>query len=109
MESYSDIYKKHLESLTALEKSIMDSIVIAIKTISVKPLEIGNMVYYYVNDNGVEVPAYCYKGEYDRTIFEHKEPTFLPIYDIQGFGEYGWQDFSECCRIFDVIRNKLIS
>jgi hypothetical protein len=109
MESYSDIYKKHLESLTALEKSIMDSIVIAIKTISVEPLKIGNMVYYYVEDNGVEVPAYCYRVEYGRALSEHKEPTFLPIYDFQGFGEYGWQDFSECCRIFDVIRNKLIS
>lgn len=108
MEKYSDLYKKHLESLRSLEMSIMDSIVIAIKTISVKPLEIGNMVYYYVDYNGVEVPAYCYKADYDRSKFAFKDPAeFLPIYDKDNTGEFGWSDFGECCRIFDVIRHTL--
>ena len=110
MEKYQDIYTKHLESIAALKKHLMDSIVIAIKTISVKPLEIGNMVYYYVDYNGVEVPAYCYKADYDRSKFAFKDPTgFLPIYDEHGTGVYGWQDFSECCKIFDMIRYTLFN
>jgi len=109
MEKYSDLYKRHLENLNSLERSIMDSVVIAIKTISVKPLEIGNMVYYYVEDNGVELPAYCYRCDYDKAILKNEEPVFLPIYDIQGLGEYGWSNFDECCKIFDVIRYTLFN
>lgn len=100
MEKYSDLYKKHLESLRSLEMSIMDSIVIAIKIISVKPLAIGNMEYFYVNENGTDVPAYKYKNSGD---------DFLPIYDKDNTGEFGWSDFGECCRIFDVIRYTLFN
>jgi hypothetical protein len=27
----------------------------------------------------------------------------MPIYDEQGLCEFGWSDFGEVCRIFDVI------
>ena len=100
MEKYSDLYKKHLESLWALERSLMDSIVIAIKTISVEPLKIGNMEYFYVNEDGKDVPAYRYKDSGD---------NFKPIYDYQGLCEYGWANFNECCKIFDVIRYTLFN
>jgi glyoxylase-like metal-dependent hydrolase (beta-lactamase superfamily II) len=60
------------------------------------------MVYYTCKDeNGEEVPAYCYASDY-----RNGEP-FLPIYDKNNSGVYGWSDFNECCRIFDVIRNKI--
>lgn len=105
MEKFQDVYAKHLESIKALQASIMDSVVIAIKTISVEPLEIGNMLYYYVEHNGKDVPAYMYKSDK----IDNTDSGWLPIYDDQSTYEYGWSDFEECCKIFDMIRHRLIN
>ena len=109
MEMYLVTYNKHLESTYALQKQIMNSVVIAIKTISVKPLEIGNMMYFYTKVGEIDVPAYCYKTDYDQAIFEGKTPMFMPIFDEENTGYFGWSDFGECCNIFDVIRAKLLN
>lgn len=95
-------YERQIKNLNKFKHDIMRSVVTSIKTISVKPLHIGNMVYFYTEHKGEDVPAYCYKSEYEET-----NPTFLPIYDEDNTLEFGWSDFSECCRIFDVIENTL--
>ena len=102
MEKYIDGYNKIMQQAEDYKATIMESIVSHIKTIAVHPVHIGNMVYYYVNHNGKDVPAYCYYNDY-----KQGNTTFLPIYDSENTGEFGWTDFSECCRIFDVIRDRL--
>ena len=61
-----------------------------------KPITIGNMEYSLCEDfRGEVVPAYRYKNDIGG--------KFMPIYDEQGLCEFGWSDFGEVCRIFDVI------
>lgn len=98
MEKYSDIYNKQLESTKAIQRMIMDHIVAVFKVGNLEPLWIGNMVYFFFEINGVEVPVYAYFNDYQTGDF-----NWLPIYDEDNTGEFGWSDFSECCRIFDEI------
>lgn len=102
MEKYLEQYQQKMIAVEDFKASTLDSIVTNIKVIAVNPVHIGNMVYYYVNHNGKDVPAYCYYNDY-----KQGNTTFLPIYDSENTGEFGWTDFSECCRIFDVIRDRL--
>jgi hypothetical protein len=100
MESYLEQYVRIKKSEDDFKKSVLNSIVSILK----HDLFIGNMVYYICEDeNGDEVPAYCYERDY------RNGGPFLPIYDKNNSGEYGWSDFNECCRIFDVIRNKVLA
>jgi hypothetical protein len=102
MDKYLEQYQQKMIAVEDFKASTLDSIVTNIKVIAVNPVHIGNMVYYYVNHNGKDVPAYCYYNDY-----KQGNTTFLPIYDSENTGEFGWTDFSECCRIFDVIRDRL--
>lgn len=98
MNKFLDDYKQQLANIERFKDSVLDNIVMKIKVLPMKPVHIGNMVYYYVNHNGKDVPAYCYMSDYDEN-----NPQFLPIYDSENTGEFGWSDFEECCRIFDKI------
>lgn len=103
MESYLEQYKYMNQRVDEFKKSTLNGVVNIIKWIETKPLSIGNMVYFYCTDeNGNEVPAYCYKSDYI------KGGKFLPIYDENNTGEFGWSDFEECCRIFEVIRKECL-
>ena len=104
MESYLEQYERIKKTEDDFKKSVLNSIVSILKRVETKHLFIGNMVYYICEDeNGDEVPAYCYERDYRNGC------PFLPIYDKNNSGEYGWSDFNECCRIFDVIRNKVLA
>ena len=97
MNKYIEMYERALSHVDDVKGYIMSSIVLAIKSISVKPLELGNGKYFYVMEDGIEVPAY----------FDDCSNSWKPIYDKYNTGEFGWSDFSECCRIFEAIRYKL--
>ena len=100
MEQYERVKKTEDE----FKRSVLNGIVSILKRVEATPLFIGNMAYYICEDeNGEEVPAYCYARDY-----KNGKP-FLPIYDKNNNGEYGWADFNACCRIFDVIRNKVLT
>lgn len=97
-------YEKRVKALENYKQAIINEVVHIIKAISVDPVIIGNMVYFYVRENGKDVPAYCYLSDYNKN-----NPKFLPIYDKDNTCEFGWNNFEECCRIFDVIRNTLMN
>ena len=101
MENYLISYQSLLESTKIFKKMIMDNVVMWIKAVHAKPITIGNMVYWITSLDGEDVPAYCYLSDFQ------KGGGFLPIYDEYNTGEFGWSDFSECCRIFDVIYNAI--
>lgn len=102
MTGYKEEYKERLNLVQYFKENTMDAVVKMIKTISVKPLHIGNHWFFYVKHKGKEVPAYCHQKDYK------EGAKFLPIYDEDNTGKFGWSDFSECCRIFDVIRKHLL-
>lgn len=69
---------------------------------------IGNMLYGVTKVGDKVVPAYCYRTDY----FARKNgQTFadvaLPIWDRENTLNFGWSDFTECCRIFDMVVNRL--
>lgn len=102
MEKYLNQYRVHLGSLESFKEATMSSVVMWIKAVVGSPLVIGNMVYYFVKDKrGMEVPAYCYLRDFGPNC------VFYPIYDADETCEFGWTDFDECCRIFDVIRDTI--
>jgi hypothetical protein len=101
MEKYTDIYAAALENLNEVKRIIMLSVANNLKYIATKPIIIGNMAYWVVKENGEDVPAYCYLSDYQ------SGKPFLPIYDKDNTCEFGWSDFTECCRIFNMIRYKL--
>ena len=99
-EDYENLKKQE----ETFKQSVLSQMVAAIKIISVDPYILGNMVYSVCTDeHGNEVPAYCYKNDYLKGSYK-----FLPIYDAENSGEYGWSDFAACCRIFDVIYRNLV-
>ena len=102
MERYTDTYAAALKNLIEVKRIIMLSVVDKLKCIAAKPIHIGNHWFYVVNHNGKDVPGYCHQRDYDPS-----NPKFLPIYDEDNSGEFGWSDFTECCRIFNVIRDNL--
>lgn len=101
MERYTDTYAAALKNLIEVKRIIMLSVADNLKCIAAKPITIGNMVYWFVEENGEDVPAYCYLNDYQ------SGKPFLPIYDKDNTCEFGWSDFTECCRIFNVIRDNL--
>lgn len=101
-----ETYKKEIGSIEAFKQRAMQHIVSIIKTINVHPLCIGNMMYFYTQYKGKEVPAYCYVSDYKQG---GEKAKFLPIYDEDETCEFGWCDFEQCCRIFDVIEKKLFN
>ena len=104
MESYLEQYERIKKTEDEFKKSVLNDIVSILKSVGSTPLFIGNMVYYICEDeNGEDVPAYCYARDYSNS------KSFLPIYDKNNSGEYGWSDFNACCRIFDVIRNRVLT
>jgi hypothetical protein len=100
METYKETYQRIKKLERDFIESALTGVVNIIKTIFVKPVNIGNMVYYYVEYNGREVPAYCYLSDYRKG-----EYKFEPIYDELGYGEFGWADFEEVARILDLIKD----
>ena len=102
MERYTDTYAAALQNLIEVKRIIMLSVADNLKCIAAKPIHIGNHWFYVVNHNGKDVPGYCHQRDYDPS-----NPKFLPIYDEDNSGEFGWSDFTECCRIFNVIRDNL--
>ena len=92
-----ELYADALKNLNEVKHNIITSVASNIKCIAAKPIHIGNYWFYVVNYNGEDMPAYCHQKGYNPKI-----PRFLPIY-----GWLGWSDFAECCRIFDLIRERL--
>lgn len=92
-----ELYANALNNLNEVKHNIIVGIASNIKCIAAKPIHIGNHWFYVVNHNGEEVPGYCHQSDYDPN-----NPKFLPIYGI-----LGWSDFEECCRIFDLISERL--
>ena len=104
--THLEMYKKQLDSVDTFKKQLLNHIVTIIKCINVHPLCIGNMMYFYTEYKGEEVPAYCYVSDYKQGGDKAK---FLPIYDEDETCEFGWRDFEQCCRIFDVIEKTLFN
>ena len=98
-------YKERYEQIKKQEEEFVDVMlneIVALFTIVwLKPVTIGNMVYYYCEENGKKVPAYCYLSDYERGA-----KTFLPIYDRFNEQEYGWSELEDVARILDKIREK---
>jgi hypothetical protein len=101
MGVYSEMYETALKSVKDARRMILAVVATWIKAVYSKPIIIGNMVYWVIKINGEDVPAYCYLSDYKNG------GPFLPVYDEDNTGEFGWSDFSECCRIFDVICDKI--
>ena len=97
-----DEYSKKLEEISRLEQEIMSRIVTMIKTIAAKPIHIGNYWYYYCEYKGKEVPAECHETDY-----RGDNKVFQPIYDEDETYEFGNVKFINCCRVFDVIEERL--
>lgn len=95
-------YNEIIKRVDNFKISTINSVVNNIKTIAAKPIHIGNHWFYYVSHNGKDVPAYCHFRDYNEN-----NSKFLPIYDEDNTGEFGWSDFMECCRIFDLINDRL--
>lgn len=102
MDSYLEQYKRVNQMVDNFKEATLKGIVNIIKCIETKPLHIGNHWFYYVEYKGREVPAYCHQHDY-----KEENPKFLPIYDEDNMGEFGWSDFEECCRIFDLIKSRI--
>ena len=81
-------YRQRYENIKKMEadfiEDMLSDMALKIATIWVEPKVIGNMVYYYVEENGKKVPAYCYLSDYK------KGEGFKPIYDRNGRCEFGW-------------------
>ena len=92
-----DEYRSKVASIEVFKADIMNQVVSAIKTISVQPIVIGNMKYFYTEYKGREVPAY-----WDAEYGEYK-----PIYDEDSTYSFGWYNFEDCCKVFDVIKEHL--
>ena len=100
-EEYGNIQKR----MDNFKNQCLVSVVNLFKTIQMKPIEIGNMVYYICKDeSGKEVPAYCYKSDY-----KGNEGDFKPIYDRNETHEFGWICFNDVVRILDVIRERIMN
>ena len=97
--SYLAAYEHANNEMKRFKDKTMEGIVGLIKVKGDKPIYIGNMIYYHMMHNGKEVPCYGYR--FDTSV------VFHPIYDEDNTLEFGWHDFEECCRIFDVIHKEL--
>lgn len=94
-------YRKRMADIADFRSRVVSSVASQIRTLCKEPIVIGNMVYYYMTYKGKEVPAYCYLGEY------RNGGSFNPIYDEDDTQEFGWSNFEDCCRIFDMIEKTL--
>ena len=97
--SYLAAYEHAKNEMKRFKDKAMEGIVGLFKVKGDKPIYIGNMIYYHMMHNGKEVPCYGYR--FDTSV------VFHPIYDEDNTLEFGWHDFEECCRIFDVIHKEL--
>jgi hypothetical protein len=99
METYSEQYnlikKQEEEFIDVMFKDIVSMF----KNTWLAPKVIGNMVYYYCEENGKSVPAYCYLFDYN-----NGNKVFKPIYDKENNQEYGWSNIEDVIRILDYIR-----
>ena len=101
---YTEEYLLKVKKLEDFKQECLGSVVTLFTTIQLKPIEIGNMVYYICKDeNDMFVPAYCYLCDYTGS-----ESDFKPIYDKYQTCDFGWTDFNEVAKILDVIRNKIM-
>ena len=98
-----DNYTRKIKEMKQLEDAIMFRIVSMIKTISLKPLHIGNHWFFYMMYEGKEVPSYCHQNDYKEGC------EFKPIYDEDNTELFGWSNFSDCCRIFDLIEDRIMN
>ena len=84
MGVYSEMYGTALKSVKDARKMILAVVAMWIKAVYAKPIIIGNMVYWIVTLDGEDVPAYCYLSDYKNG------GPFLPIYDENNTGLFGW-------------------
>lgn len=102
---YTEEYNRVQQRMEDFKNGCLNSVVNLFKTIQMKPIEIGNMVYFICSDVfGNDVPAYCYKSDY-----KGNEDDFKPIYDRNETHEYGWICFNDVVRILDVIRDRIMN
>lgn len=97
-----ELYENALKNLNEVKHNIIVGITSNIKCIAAKPIHIGNYWIFVAKYNGKDVPGYCHQRDYDPN-----NPKFLPIYDENNRGRFGWSDFAECCQIFDLISERL--
>ena len=100
--SHYDYYKDCFKDVKTLKDRIESKIGLELRQYG-KHLFIGNMVYSYHMNGGKPIPTYCYKCDYK----EGENNKFYPIYDRNGIYVYGWHDFRDCCRIYDVISREI--
>ena len=100
--SHYDYYNGCLKAIEAIKDMIELQIGLELRQYG-KHLFIGNMVYSYHMDGDKPIPTYCYKYDYK----EGEDNKFYPIYERNGIYIYGWNDFSDCCRIYDVISKEI--
>lgn len=91
--TYTKRYKEIKRKESDFVNSMLDEVVLLFKEKHDEPLKVGNMVYFYCLCDGREVPAYRYMTD----------EGFLPIYDKDNLGEYGWHDLLQVTTILDVI------
>ena len=105
---YREEFEKIEKRMSDFKEECLGSVTTLFTNIQMKPLTIGNMVYYIVEYKGRYVPAYCYLQDYERLVKAGKEVEFLPIYDEDETHEFGWICFNDVVRILDVIRERIM-
>lgn len=93
-------YRERYYQFKKMERDFVDTmygeIVNLFKTVWLKPIRMGNRIYYYCDYKGKEVPAY----------FDELDNDFRPIYDEDGEKLFGWADIENVVKIFDALRDK---
>lgn len=100
MEKYLTRYQNALKQFEEAKRQMMNEIVNLFQTLQINPIAIGNGIYYTCDDfQGRVVPAYL----------DSVSVEFKPIYDEEMTYDFGWADFDQCARLFDVIRERILS
>jgi len=92
-ELYSSTMQKVKELQDNIETKVTEVMIKA--ELHLHPKTIGNLDYSVIKEGDKYVPAYRYT--------RNKNGDFVPIYDREHTGEFGWYDFNECCKLFDLI------
>ena len=102
LETYKETYQRIKSIEKQFIENMLNDIVTYFKTIVLKPVIMGNIVYFYCEENNKDVPAYCYLTDYNEG---RKE--FKPIYDRNNTMEFGWANIECVISILDALKLKL--
>ena len=103
-QTYFHKWYKVLTDNEDKSRKIMDDVVKHIKEkLPIKVIHIGNYYYGIVEYCGHEVPAMAH----DRDFKRFGQKSLKPIYDELCTNEFGFTNFLDCCRLFDLITREI--